>query len=51
MSDEVTDKIEKTYTMKHTGNRECDWDALKAHQKRNANGFRLFGKYYEALWD
>lgn len=23
----------------------------KAHQERMSNGFRLFGKYYEALWD
>jgi hypothetical protein len=30
---------------------KCDYDALFAHQKRNANGFRLFGKYYEGLWD
>lgn len=30
---------------------KCDYDALFAHHKRNANGFRLFGKYYEALWD
>ena len=30
---------------------ECDYDAMAIHQKRIANGFRLFGKYYEALWD
>jgi hypothetical protein len=30
---------------------DCDWTALKAHQERNRNGFRLFGKYYEGLWD
>ena len=30
---------------------KCDYDALFAHHKRNANGFRLFGKYYEGLWD
>jgi hypothetical protein len=30
---------------------KCDYDALSAHHKRNANGFRLFGKYYEGLWD
>jgi hypothetical protein len=30
---------------------KCDYDALFAHNKRNANGFRLFGKYYEGLWD
>ena len=25
--------------------------ALEAHEKRKANGFRLFGKYYQSLWD
>jgi len=30
-----------------------DWDmeGMKAEQERISNGFRLFGKYYEALWD
>ena len=30
-----------------------DWDmeGMKAEQKRISNGFRLFGKYYENLWD
>ena len=29
------------------------WDSegVKAHQERMTNGFRLFGKYYENLWD
>jgi hypothetical protein len=29
------------------------WDSEggKAHQDRMSNGFRLFGKYYESLWD
>ena len=26
-------------------------DDMKKHQKRMSNGFRLFGKYYENLWD
>jgi hypothetical protein len=30
---------------------KTDWEARKAYQKRISNGFRLFGKYYEALWD
>ena len=30
---------------------KVDWDGLKAHQERKENGFRLFGKYYQALWD
>lgn len=32
-------------------NLQCDWDKLKAVQARKQNGFRLFGKYYQALWD
>lgn len=28
-----------------------DVDGHRAWQERKANGFRLFGKYYEALWD
>ena len=30
---------------------ETDWDGIKAYQARISNGFRLFGRYYEALWD
>ena len=35
------------------GDEPLRWDAegLEAHQKRMSNGFRLFGKYYESLWD
>tara|TARA_E500000178_G_scaffold327927_1_gene357455 strand:+ start:292 stop:876 length:585 start_codon:yes stop_codon:yes gene_type:complete len=28
-----------------------DRDGVKAEQERISNGFRLFGKYYESLWD
>lgn len=28
-----------------------DRNAMKAEQERISNGFRLFGKYYESLWD
>jgi hypothetical protein len=28
-----------------------DREGRKAHQERMSNGFRLFGRYYEALWD
>ncbi len=30
---------------------KVDQEGLKAHTDRMKNGFRLFGKYYEALWD
>lgn len=28
-----------------------EYDEMQAEQERISNGFRLFGKYYEALWD
>jgi hypothetical protein len=28
-----------------------DREDMKAEQERISNGFRLFGKYYESLWD
>lgn len=30
---------------------ECDMDGMQKYQDRISNGFRLFGKYYENLWD
>jgi hypothetical protein len=35
----------------YLGKSRVDWDGLKQHQERKANGFRLFGKYYQNLWD
>jgi hypothetical protein len=28
-----------------------DYDAMRDIEKRIANGYRLFGKYYQGLWD
>lgn len=30
---------------------QCDYDGMKLVEARIQNGFRLFGKYYQALWD
>lgn len=30
---------------------ECDYDGMKVVHDRMQNGFRLFGKYYQGLWD
>jgi hypothetical protein len=30
---------------------ECDYDGMQLVENRIANGFRLFGKYYQGLWD
>jgi hypothetical protein len=31
--------------------KEYDWEGRKKYQERISNGFRLFGKYYQGLWD
>lgn len=35
----------------HISRSKVDWAGLKRHQERKQNGFRLFGKYYQNLWD
>lgn len=30
---------------------KCDYEGMRVVEKRIQNGFRLFGKYYQALWD
>ena len=30
---------------------KCDYEKMDRHHNRMKNGFRLFGKYYEGLWD
>ena len=30
---------------------ECDYDGMQIVEDRMRNGFRLFGKYYQGLWD
>lgn len=46
-------KYGKVYRMEHGPNHTqvVDWDGMAAHQKRIDNGMRLFGKYYQGLWD
>jgi hypothetical protein len=34
---------------KHTY--ECDYEGMALEQRRISKGFKLFGKYYENLWD
>lgn len=46
----VTGEMESTFQL-NQGTRKCDWDGLKQEQARIQNGFRLFGRYYQALWD
>jgi hypothetical protein len=48
----VTKKTEKLFTLKNNNSTlKCDWDGRKKVQDRITNGYRLFGKYYESLWD
>lgn len=37
--------------MTQVGKMKVDREGLEAHQDRKANGFKLFGKYYQGLWD
>jgi len=30
---------------------KCDYDGMKKVEERIQNGFRLFGRYYQNLWD
>jgi hypothetical protein len=50
---EVAKGEHKFYQMKdgpkHTY--KCDYDGMEIVHNRMKNGFRLFGKYYQGLWD
>ena len=39
--------------MRHGPNHtyKIDWEARNKHQERITNGLKLFGKYYQSLWD
>lgn len=43
----------KSYQMKDgpKNTYKCDYDGMKVVQNRIDNGFRLFGRYYQNLWD
>lgn len=45
------EKIKGENFMDSIGRMKVDHEGLTAWQARKANGYRLFGKYYEALWD
>ena len=50
---EVPKGEHKHYQMKHGPNDtyKCDYDGMKKVEDRIQNGFRLFGRYYQNLWD
>lgn len=50
---EVPKGEHRHYKMVHGPNDtyKCDYEGMQKVQERISNGFRLFGKYYEALWD
>ena len=50
---EVEKKNAKYFEMRSGPNDtfKVDREGMEAHQARITNGFRLFGKYYEGLWD
>jgi len=50
---EVAKGEHKFYQMKDGPNNtyKCDYEGMKVVEARIQNGFRLFGKYYQNLWD
>ena len=50
---EVPKGEHKYYQMGHgpQDTYKCDYDGMRVVEARIQNGFRLFGKYYQALWD
>jgi hypothetical protein len=50
---EVPKGEHKYYTMIDGPNHtyKCDYDGIQKIEERMQNGFRLFGKYYQGLWD
>ena len=50
---EVPKKDAKLFRMTDGPNNtyKCDYDGMKVVETRIKNGFRLFGKYYQGLWD
>ena len=49
---EVPRSEARWFEMRHGPNHtyQCDYEAISRVQARIDNGFRLFGKYYQALW-
>jgi len=50
---EVPKGEHKYYQMKDGPNNtyKCDYEGMKVVEARIQNGFRLFGRYYQNLWD
>ena len=49
----ITGKVEGMSQMVEGPNHtyKCDYEGMKIVEDRIKNGFRLFGKYYQGLWD
>jgi len=51
LEDYPEDEGKETIPIRWKVKGECDWEGTKKHQDRIDNGLRLFGKYYQSLWD
>jgi len=51
--EEEDEKYGKVFRLGHGPNhtQKIDWEGMTAHQDKIDNGMRLFGKYYQNLWD
>jgi hypothetical protein len=53
MTNPLTGKVEKTFQMvdKNPNEHWYDFEGHQLHEERMREGFELFGKYFQALWD
>lgn len=45
------DEGKKSRPLRWKRESKVDWEGLRKHQERIQNGLKLFGKYYQTLWD
>jgi hypothetical protein len=50
-SEHPEDKGKTSRPLRWLKESKVDWEGLRKHQERVSNGVRLFGKYYQTLWD
>jgi hypothetical protein len=53
MTNPLTGKVEKTFQMldKNPNEHWYDFEGHQLHEERMREGFELFGKYFQSLWD
>lgn len=51
LSDYPEDEGKTVVPVRWKVNGDCDWEGMRKHQERINAGLKLFGEWYQALWD